>query len=92
MRFESETYGFRQGDNSSPQEAMYTWMIPDASSWSGWASGDPNTYVNDFAFGGSATAATIGGYIAHEEIHQRGDDGPNHNMGLAYPTGDTCAL
>jgi hypothetical protein len=89
MRFDAEGYGFRPGDGDPGKGHMYVLMDPDPGTFSGWGPSDQNTYVNSSAFGGSTSS--LGGLIAHEEEHQSGEDGPNHNTGIANATQATCS-
>lgn len=92
MRYESTDYGFRRG-TVAPQYRMYVMMEDDASTVSGSGPTDNNTYVNAGAFTdefGEREAWKIGSDIAHEEVHQAGQDNPDHNMGTAVQVGSTC--
>ena len=91
MRFDAEGYGYRPGDGLVPQDLMYTLMEQNAAFASGWSSADPNVYVNTGAFADSPSTATLAGRVLHEEVHQRGEDGPYHNTGTATTLQNRCS-
>lgn len=92
MRFEAEGYGFRQG-TLAPQLRMYVVMDENTAYPSGAGPSDNNTYVNSGAFTdefGAREDWKIGSDIAHEEVHQAGQDDANHNTGLANAASVNC--
>ena len=89
MRFDAEGYGYRTG-TTAPHLEMYTYMEANAAFESGWSSSNDNVFGNEGTFTQGFTDLQIGAFAGHEEVHQRGSDGPNHNTGQAYAVQTQC--
>jgi hypothetical protein len=75
----------------SPQGyQMYQNMVSTTNSQytSGWMNPTGEIFVDGSMFGHGK--GVTGGLIAHEMEHYNGDDGPNHNTGLANDAQNLC--
>lgn len=80
--------GFAPGNAGGDNDQMYVIMGYPASTPSGQGATDHYTYMQGSYYG--LSDAQSGALIAHEEEHQNGDDGINHNTGKAQALQDKC--
>jgi hypothetical protein len=75
-RYESPAYGFY--DDLSYEGLAYTYMVIYPST-DEWGSADGNTFLGQGAWQNDDLRAAV----VHEEVHHAGNDGPDHDTGLA---------
>lgn len=80
------TWGFMPGSSNSYD--MYQYMNASSSTYSGYQNSLGLIYVDGDTFNHNDKA--VAGLIAHEMEHWNGDDGPQHNTGLAEEWQNTC--
>ena len=95
LRFDAPAltgHGFHPGDpNLAGGKDMYVLMdeTPLYPTSSGWSAREPATLVMNSLM--NASLEQIAGLIAHEEVHHRGDDSPNHNTRMGPMTQSSCS-
>jgi hypothetical protein len=90
-RYNAVGYGYRPAPSSVPNRLAYVQMYPNGPgeyTVSGWHAANGNVFVEEH--GMEQLNEVIGGWIAHEEEHQLGMDGPGHNTGVGPNTEHVC--
>ena len=90
-RFNATGYGYRAGTMPNQGYLAYTRMddnLPGQYTASGEHSIDDNVYFQDFW--SISHPYTIAGVVAHEEVHQWGDEHAEESLGTAWGATATC--
>lgn len=82
--------GYKDGTQAG-DGYMYVWAGLSNSTPSGYTGTDGYTYVEPSMWSDNwSDPRQVGSLIAHEEQHQNGNDGPNHNTGIAVAYQQAC--